>query len=188
MNSTHASGFSKEASGLAWTGIGLGALGVGLGGAAAYHAHKTQGDMGVMRQQSRAADSLHAAMLFEGRTGRKLNRSMRTRIGKGFQEANQAYRARFNQGHTLDENDEKTAGLMRPVARAANAAMRKLKTTAGMRTGGASRGKTMARAVSGLGSGPKKPRTWGHSRMTTGKQNVFGGSGIASRGKRLGSL
>ena len=92
MNTAFAIGFVKEASKLS---IGLGALGTAVGAAGLVQAQRTRKDMNVMRGQSRAADALHSAMLFEGRTGQKIPANMRVQIGTNYMTANQAYRRRF---------------------------------------------------------------------------------------------
>lgn len=106
MNAARAVGFAKEAGFKDWAGIGLGALGAGLGAAGAVMAHRTRGDVDVMRQQSRAADTLHSAMLYETRTGQRISPAMRQQIGVGYMRANQAYRNRFGQAHKVEESDE----------------------------------------------------------------------------------
>ena len=88
-------GFVKEAAGKDLLGIGLGALGAAAGTAGLVQAHRTRKDVGVMRQQSRAADALHSAMLFEARTGQRIPPGMRTQIGQNYMSANQSYRRRF---------------------------------------------------------------------------------------------
>lgn len=91
-----AAGFVKQASGKDIVSIGLGALGAGLGTAGLVTAVKSRRDMKAMREQSRAADALHSAMLYEARTGRRIPDSMRRQIGTGYMAADKAYRDRFS--------------------------------------------------------------------------------------------
>jgi hypothetical protein len=95
MNTALASGFVKEAAKKDMIGIGLGALGAATGAAGLVQAQRTRKDVTVMRGQSRAADSLHSAMLYEARTGQKIPTEMRTSIGKNYMAKNQAFRRRF---------------------------------------------------------------------------------------------
>jgi hypothetical protein len=100
MNTARTSGFVKEAGLKDWAGVGLGALGVAVGGAGLYAARESRQDTETMRRQSRAADALHSAMLFESRTGQRLQPGMRKRIGINYMKANQRYRRRFGHAPT----------------------------------------------------------------------------------------
>ena len=100
MNTARTSGFAKEAGLKDWAGIGLGALGLAVGGAGLYMAGEGRKDTSTMRHQSRAADALHSAMLFESRTGQRLQPGMRKQIGVNYMKANQQYRGRFGQAPT----------------------------------------------------------------------------------------
>ena len=95
MTTALAVGFAKEASKKDMIGIGLGALGAATGTAGLVQAQRTRKDVKVMRHQSRAADTMHSAMLYEARTGQSIPRPMKQQIGRGVMSANQAYRRRF---------------------------------------------------------------------------------------------